>query len=582
MSDEQNGAAFAAVPSPQDVLEQLTKILACEQSQFGERARRVLNYVVTETLAGRSKNIKAYTIATDVLGRRNFDAQNDPVVRIEAGRLRRELERYYLLAGPNELVKITIPKGTYVPVFEATASQLTPDGNVIDPAEQHATDFDYSHPSKRLLKWPAKRWIAGVAAAAALAGAAVFISTASSSTYNGAAERPTIAVERFDSISNDRAAMSQGITDVIIANLVKFKEIQVVDASTGGEEELSRGEARYALQGSIRHNGDRVRSTVRLVRRSDNAVIWADNLDVYGGDKNTFDIEAALADEIATAVGQPFGVMFEKDIRPDTAGGWAAYDCSLIYYSYRRTMTVEALDAAQRCLKSVSQRSPKDSTSLALLSLTYLDQVRFAYKLGILPSAAKLETASTLAEQSVDIDPNNARALQALMLTKFFRNDIPAALESGAKAYQLNPNDTEIAGEYGLRLSFSGKWETGCDLVSKAVSKNAGPSGYFEVGMALCAFMRNDLDAAELWSRMSDLEYNPMHRMILAAILGAAGKSAEAKKEVDWLNTNAPAMMAGMDREVATRLARPADRDRIFAGLRAAGVAIGQESTLHY
>lgn len=45
--------------------------------------------------------------------------------------------------------------------------------------------------------------------------------------------------------------------------------------------------------------------------------------------------------------------------------------------------------------------------------------------------------------------------------------------------------------------------------------------------MALCAFMRGDLQAAELWSRMSDLEYNPMHRLVLMSILGAQGKTVK-------------------------------------------------------
>lgn len=271
--------------------------------------------------------------------------------------------------------------------------------------------------------------------------------------------------------------------------------------------------------------------------------------------------------------------MFDGNVKPDGVGGWAAYDCSLSYYSYRRSMTAAALETAQECLKSVTKSSPRDATSLALLSLTNLDQFRFAYKFSIKPLPAKLDIASQQAKQAVSVDPNNPRALQAVMLTSFFRNDVTAALEAGAAAYELNPNDTEVAGEYGLRLSMSGKWETGCDLVSKAASKGAGPTGYYEVGMALCALMRNDLEAAELWSRMSDLDYNPMHRMVLASILGASGKTQQARTEIDWLNHNAPALMSDLEHEISVRLARPEDRERVFAGLRAAGVTIGKSLT---
>src|SRR4051794_10670903 len=78
----------------------------------------MLRYVVEEALAGRGERIKAYTVAVEVFGRDEaFDANADPAVRLEAGRLRRALERYYLVAGRADLVLIGIPKGGYVPAF---------------------------------------------------------------------------------------------------------------------------------------------------------------------------------------------------------------------------------------------------------------------------------------------------------------------------------------------------------------------------------------------------------------------------------------------------------------------------------
>jgi len=75
----------------------------------------VLRFAV-ETLAGRAERLKAYAIALEVFGRDPaFDAQNDPVVRMEAGKLRRRLERYDLGAGRDDPVRIEIPKGGYGP-----------------------------------------------------------------------------------------------------------------------------------------------------------------------------------------------------------------------------------------------------------------------------------------------------------------------------------------------------------------------------------------------------------------------------------------------------------------------------------
>ena len=83
-----------------------------------DRLKSFLRFVVEETLAGRADRLKAYTIALEVLGRdESFDPQNDPVVRMEAGKLRRRLERYYLGAGRDDPVRIEIPKGGYAPTF---------------------------------------------------------------------------------------------------------------------------------------------------------------------------------------------------------------------------------------------------------------------------------------------------------------------------------------------------------------------------------------------------------------------------------------------------------------------------------
>jgi len=83
-----------------------------------ERTSDFLRFVVEETLAARVHRLKGYTIAIEVFGRaKNFDANLDPIVRIQTGRLRRALEHYYLVAGWRDLIRIDIPKGGYVPTF---------------------------------------------------------------------------------------------------------------------------------------------------------------------------------------------------------------------------------------------------------------------------------------------------------------------------------------------------------------------------------------------------------------------------------------------------------------------------------
>ena len=94
------------------------------RSSWSRSARAAFCAIVVEqTLAGHADRLKGYTIATAVFERdASFDAQADPVVRTEAGRLRRALERYYLVAGQADPVLIEVPKGGYVPIFTRRAA----------------------------------------------------------------------------------------------------------------------------------------------------------------------------------------------------------------------------------------------------------------------------------------------------------------------------------------------------------------------------------------------------------------------------------------------------------------------------
>ena len=79
--------------STEDIRGQLGRILGSPEFQRSARLRDLLEYLVSETVEGRGDKIKAVSIAIDLYGRdENFDAQNDTIVRVEAGRLRRKLE----------------------------------------------------------------------------------------------------------------------------------------------------------------------------------------------------------------------------------------------------------------------------------------------------------------------------------------------------------------------------------------------------------------------------------------------------------------------------------------------------------
>jgi len=113
--------AFCDV-TPEIARNALTALLGDNEFRVSERNRRFLAFVVSETLAGRANRIKAYSIAVDVFGRKDdFDAGSDPIVRIEATRLRNALASYYQNAGIGAPIQIVIPPGSYVPEFKAVA-----------------------------------------------------------------------------------------------------------------------------------------------------------------------------------------------------------------------------------------------------------------------------------------------------------------------------------------------------------------------------------------------------------------------------------------------------------------------------
>src|ERR1044072_4442140 len=105
-------------PTIEEVRAALDRIAASEAFRASPQLVAFLRYVVEATLRGGQDRIKGYTIAVEALGRGDdFDPQHDPIVRVEAMRLRRALQRYYANGGGDDAVQIVLPRGSYVPVF---------------------------------------------------------------------------------------------------------------------------------------------------------------------------------------------------------------------------------------------------------------------------------------------------------------------------------------------------------------------------------------------------------------------------------------------------------------------------------
>jgi hypothetical protein len=88
-----------------------------------ERLSSFLTCICELTLAGRSSEINEQKIGTAVFGRpRDYDSTIDGIVRPQASRLRQRLDIYFNGEGSEEPLRITLPRGSYVPVFEPHAN----------------------------------------------------------------------------------------------------------------------------------------------------------------------------------------------------------------------------------------------------------------------------------------------------------------------------------------------------------------------------------------------------------------------------------------------------------------------------
>jgi len=115
------------VPTAEEIRRELTRMVDSVTFRGAPRLTRFLTFVVEATLAGKADGIKAYTIAVDALGRgSDFDPQTDAIVRVQAGRLRSALARYYAASGCDDPLAIDLPRGTYVPTFRRRGAASLP------------------------------------------------------------------------------------------------------------------------------------------------------------------------------------------------------------------------------------------------------------------------------------------------------------------------------------------------------------------------------------------------------------------------------------------------------------------------
>jgi Tol biopolymer transport system component len=129
-------ASASREPSAALVHAQLNRILSSDIFSRSGRLSALLRFIVQQTLDGKGDTLKEQVIAIELYGKGpDFNAAADPIVRVDARRLRDHLREYYA-SSARDAVLISVPKGSYAPLFEINPLTVaTPDSVVAAPVE---------------------------------------------------------------------------------------------------------------------------------------------------------------------------------------------------------------------------------------------------------------------------------------------------------------------------------------------------------------------------------------------------------------------------------------------------------------
>ena len=600
------GSDLESIPSDMIQVE-LERIIASSAFDASVRNRAFLRFVVEETLAGRGDRIKAYTIATSVLGRDEaFDPQSDPIVRIEASRLRRSLERYYLMAGEDDPIRIDIPKWGYVPSFQRSRSgqdepaspQQTP---MPKPPQELPPVFLPGHdPRTRrvgIFRFPTSQRVLARGAWAAVALGAVAITlgigvwvwaaaTAPEAVPEEASRGPSLVVLPFENLSAEptKGYVAGGMTEEILAALAQFEELFVYARETGLQygsstsyQKLHRElGVRYVLQGSVREAAGRIRVTARLSDATTEAQLWASAYEAVGSGADLFQIQGDIARRVVVEVAQPYGIIATADlqlVRGKAPESLSAYDCVLQVLDYYRRMSAARVEEARDCLERATESDPEYADPWALLGMNYLDQAR----LRMVPRSRDpdlLDRALSAAQRAANIAPDSALAQRSLLLVHSFRSEVDEALTAGERAIALSPNNAEILAEFGMRLALMGQWERGIALIDAAVARNPAHPGWYHTAPALNFYRQGRYAEALDEATQIDAPGWVHNHTLLAMIHGQLGQEEEARAAAEQILQLDPDFEENVWYELQLRNLPQPVAEHMVQGLRKAGLRI--------
>ena len=534
--------------SPEAINEQLHRILASEDFQASARLKRLLEFLVLETLQGRCDKLKAYTIALAVFGRDpSFDPQVDPTVRVEAGKLRSKLERYYYI-NSEDPIRIDVPKGRYIPSFVASEGATALTESASPEAE---------------------------ACGLAPGGCEAVCNT------------PSVAVLPFVNIGNNIEIeyFAEGLTEEITVSLTRFDDLIIANSYTSRQFKSASQDimevarilnVRFVLHGSVQIGGDTLRVFATLTDAATGANLWAEKFEGRLAASELFSIQDEITQHVVARLADNYGFIKRtllKESNVKRTDDLEVYDAILRYGQWAASFNPKLFTLARSALERAVTIEPDYALPVAMLSDMYSSDYQQGYDQVDNP----LENAVRLANRALDLDANCQTAYWALAQYYFLKREAGQFEYVAKKILPLNPVNPYMNVSVGLLTAMAGDLEGGLELMHKAVQLNPYSPRWYRIVPYMIAYKQGDYEAAlaeALQLNIPNCLWDPMLR---AAAYGKLGRRKEGQAALKELLSVQPAFAVQRLRFMRALLFSDEAVAAITDGLVASGLSLADK-----
>jgi tetratricopeptide (TPR) repeat protein len=567
---EVDGNVDAERVTEQEARAELDRLLSDPQFHLTERHRNFLNFVAREMFEGRAATVKAYTIAVDVFGRLcDFDPINDPIVRIEATRLRASLAQYYEAHAEEGRIRIELPRGKYVPVFTKVPRQ---EENFDDADAFVDIQLKGAYPRRQNVITRRRLVVSAIVAAVALG---IWFSAVKGPVFS---QKPLVTIEM--TLAGDGTdAEARLIRDYLMVALSQFQTLRLAAEKSALPDAGDRQSiAGISFFESGRHTARHYRVLLKYHPSEAGRSLWWQIVDSSTGEALHVGVEQVFLDNepdvevrrelvahLAIRFAETRGVINTLELKGELVAPTIGNGCLL-----RSALAMERHDAdelreARACLDATLLALPNDPDVNAELAIALLESEQ--------PEVLTASTARALAlaDRSVALDPLSARAGYAKMLAQFRNGQTEAAFVSGYRAMALNPNNGLITARLGAMLFAQGRWSEGTGLAIKASMIEHVPHSDAAVTIALDAYRRGEFAQALLRVQQMGQTDDYVANVIALAASGQLGKLDSAMEAAIRLKVQRQHFQETFRADMTARQYTPVLIDQLASGLMKAG-----------